>query len=175
MATLIIDEETSEVGAQASHQEMYRGVFLDAWHNIGSSIAVLCRGDARDSLTPVEDVAASYATVRVSINKLYAHLEDCPQEVRAYPENQALDDITAEFRDNIMVHDVNHDRPDSVEDPKVLFFVEATMSWIDYLWTCMEQTKGRKSRAVRRAFSERLEELRSKYGQEAPGAEESPS
>ena len=175
MATLIIDEETKEVGAQASHQEMFRGVVLDCWHNVGSSIAVLCKGEARDSLTPLEDVAATYATARVSANKLLAHIEDCPQEVRTYPENKAVLDILDDYVANISVNDINHDRPESVEDPKVLFFVEATMSWIDFTWTCMEQKKGRKARAVARAFTQRLAELRSNYAQETPDTQEDPS
>ena len=175
MADLFIDEESNKPFIRLDHTEMYRGLYLSAWHSIGSSLSTLCKMDARDSLTPMEDAVATYVTVRVELNKLTEHLEDCPDNIKAYPENKALADITAKYRELAEEFDFNHDRLDSVDHPRVLLFVRATMFWVDKIWECMEQKNGRKARAVARSFIATLENLRKQYDVEEEGAAQAPA
>ena len=125
MADMFVAEENGEVYVQANHQEMFRGLALSCWHSIGSSMAVLSSGEARDSLTPIQDVAATYANCRVELWKFKDHTKEAPTQVRADVFNKALFSIMDSFENLLMEDDLNNNRPESENDPRVLLFIQA--------------------------------------------------
>ena len=164
MAEFLIDEKTEQGFIRCEHSEMLRGLLAHCWHSIGSSLSVLASGEARPRLSAIEDVTATYTTSRVALNTLFDHIGGCPPEVAAYPQNKAPLDICRAFRDQLEADDLNVDQPESENDPRVLFFIEMTIAWVELLWSSMEQMNGRKARTRARQFSKRLDDLKAKHG-----------
>ncbi len=159
MADMLIDEKTNKPFARLAQDEMVRGLLLQTWHQIGSSIAALSSRGARNKLTPVQDMASTYSIARVALFQLNEHMKDCPKTVRSAPLNKGPLDICALYHAYLRADDLGNDRPDSENDDRALFFIKLTILWVDMLYTSMEQTKGRKARAWARQFAEAVEEI----------------
>lgn len=159
MAELFLDEDTDKPFIRLDHNEMVRGLLMSAWHNVGSSLATLASGEARDTLTAIEDVASTYGTCRTEMWKLADHIKDCPDTITSAPTHKAAIDLCSYFDNLLKLDDINHNRPSDKDDPRVMHFIKATILFVDCLWQCLEQTKGRKARAVTKGFIQAVEEV----------------
>ena len=159
MASMFIDEDTNEPFLQLDHTEMVRGLIYSAWQSIGVSLSTLASGETRDSLTALEEVAVVYGTCRTELWKLQDHLKDCPDTITNAPTIKAALDICRHFDDVLKVDDLNLNRPDSQDDPRILFFIKAAILWVDLLMRALEQKNGRKARQATRAFTRAVAEV----------------
>lgn len=161
MAEMFTDEETNKPFIVAGHDELIRALMLTAWHSVGTSMATLASMEARDSITPMEDLQATYTIARVEMSKLRTAIADAPAPNLAYPLNKAALDICWFYEKKLCEDDIGRNGenpPTSMDDPRVLEFVKLTIIFIEALMQCMEQTKGRKARAILRAFKKSVAE-----------------
>jgi hypothetical protein len=177
MAEMLIDENTNKPFARLGHDEMVRALLLATWHSVGSSVATLASGEARDSLSAVEDIAATYITCRIALTQLEEHLEDCPERILKAPLNKAPLEICTLFHDLLKEDDLNTNKPESPDEDRVLFFVKLVILWVDLMMRSMDQTKGRKARAVVRGFVKAVAEVAKEHGRviDKPKAQTAPS
>ena len=142
---------------------------MSAWGEIASSLSVLASGEARDSLTMSQDIAATYIAARVALNKLSTELERAPAELLD-PESPSLDAarysnllaINKLYEASITPDDLRLNPVDELDDPRAICFVQKTMAYVDAIEKAGKATIIKMKQTVS-DFSDRLERLDAEY------------
>jgi|10_taG_2_1085330.scaffolds.fasta_scaffold01457_18 hypothetical protein len=149
--------------ACGTDQEVFEGLHLNCWQQIGLSVGMLASGEARvgqGALTMSEDVASTYVICRSQLSDLKDGLEACPEEVLQRGPNGPMSDVHALFEASLVLDDLYQNKTQHADDPRHLRFFSIISGYMEvcqkvwkssttigamdaYLWfeTCVEKAE----------------------------------